>query len=134
MNYDVDENYTLHKNVWDYYKKKVTKLLGYSYNTARKTFNTYALELQVSNTIRRVLLGHTDSSMLSHYDNLNAKRFMEQVEVAHMSVLEDFRASKLMDLLLTKLRSLDVPEWLYNGDVYHEEDAFWDDYKESIKI
>lgn len=61
----MNENYTLHKNVWDYYKKRVTKLLGYSYNTARKTFNTYALELQVSDTIRRVLLGHTDSSMLS---------------------------------------------------------------------
>jgi hypothetical protein len=134
FNYDMDLHYTQHNNVWDYYKKRVSKLLGYSYNTARKTFNTYALELQVSDTIRRVLLGHTDSSMLSHYDDLNAKRFMKQVEVAHMSVLEDFRALELMELLLTKLGSLDVPEWLYNGTIYHEEDAFWDDYKASINI
>lgn len=134
FNYDVNKNYTLHKNVWDYYKKRVSKILGYSYNTARKTFNTYALELQVSDTIRRVLLGHSDSSMLSHYDNLNAKRFMEQVEVAHMRVLEDFKATELMELLLSKLKALDAPEWLYNDTIYLEERGFWEDYKASVKL
>ena len=101
----------------DTYKKRVKKLLGYSYKTARKTFTTYALELQVSATIRRILIGHQDQSVLSHYDNLSTKVVMEQVEQAHTSILERFKASELTQLLMDKLEDIKAPELLYNGTI-----------------
>ncbi|NNK70647.1 MAG: hypothetical protein HKO96_09225, partial [Flavobacteriaceae bacterium] len=57
FNYDTDNN-ELHKKVWDNYQKRIKELLGYSYKTARKTFDTYAMELKVTSTVRRILLGH----------------------------------------------------------------------------
>jgi site-specific recombinase XerD len=116
--YDVNKDYELHSNVWDTYKKRVTKLLGYSYKTARKTFNTYALELEVSDSTRRILLGHSDPSMLSHYDNLDTETIRKRVEDAHTSVLRRFKTSYLMDLMVEKLKEINAPELLYN-------DSFW---------
>lgn len=115
--YDVVKDYNLHSNIWDYYTKRVKKLLGYSYNTARKTFNTYALELQVSDTIRRILLGHADSTMLSHYDNLNTEAIREQVENAHKNVLERFNAPELTNLMMNKLESMNMPDVMYDDDI-----------------
>ncbi|MET6990049.1 phage integrase SAM-like domain-containing protein [Sediminicola arcticus] len=132
--YDVDTQYDVHGNVWDIYKKKVSRLLGYSYKTARKTFNTYALELSVSDTIRRVLLGHTDDSMLAHYDNLNTKKFVKQVENAHKKVLRDFKASELMELLLEKIKALEVPDFIYNDDLFMDEKGFWEEVHKALKI
>ncbi len=103
FNYDVESDYRLHKNVWDTYSKRINKMLGHSFKTARKTFNTYALELKVSDTIRRVLLGHSDESMLSHYDNLNTEEIRQQVEQAHSSILNEFKVSKLIELLEEKI-------------------------------
>ena len=121
--YDTDTDYELHSNVWDIYKKKITKLLGYSFKTARKTFNTYALELEVSDSIRRVLLGHIDSSVLSHYDNLNTEKIMEQVENAHKSVLKEFKANELTELLIDKLADIGAPEWIYDGTMFSDDEA-----------
>ena len=79
-----------------------------------------------------LLLGHADNTMLSHYDNVNAKRFMEQVEEAHMAVLRDFKAEELMNMLLNKIKAINVPEWIYDGTLYLEEKAFWKDYQKSV--
>ncbi|WP_375240017.1 hypothetical protein, partial [Aurantibacter sp.] len=69
FDYDI-QNTTLHKNTWDVYQRRVRKLLGYSYQTARKTYNTFATELEVSNTIRDILLGHAPQSINEkHYIN-----------------------------------------------------------------
>ncbi len=118
FNYDVVKDYKLHSNIWDYYTKRVKKLLGYSFNTARKTFNTYALELQVSDTIRRILLGHADPTMLSRYDNLSTKAIIEQVEHAHTSIIERFRASELTTLLLDKLKDINAPAMMYDKTIF----------------
>jgi hypothetical protein len=40
FDYDLTDNIK-HKNVWDVYQRRVKKLLGYSYQTARKTYNTF---------------------------------------------------------------------------------------------
>ena len=128
--YNTDTDYDLHSNVWDVYKKRITKLLGCSFKTARKTFNTYALELEVSDTIRRVLLGHIDDSMLSHYDNLNTAKIRGQVEDAHISVLKAFEVDKLMDLLCDKLSHLEVSKWVYDDTVILDENSFINSLKD----
>lgn len=121
--YNVDTDYILHSSLWDVYKKRVKKLLGYPYKTARKTFNTYALELEMSDSIRRILLGHIDDSMLSHYDNTNTSKIQQQVEDAHISILKEFKAKHLTKLLLSKLNTLDIPT------VYHYENTIHLDIK-----
>lgn len=117
FNYSVDNDYNIHKNVWDIYAKRVVKTLGYSFKTARKTFNTYALELQVSDTIRRVLLGHTDTSELRSYDNLQTDKIKQQVEEAHSNILKEFQVNELLIALKNKISELDVPEIIYDGSV-----------------
>lgn len=102
FNYDPKIEYVLHQNTWDVYKKKVKRLTGLSYNKARKTFDTIALELSVPDTIRRVLLGHADPSMLAHYDNTQTKRIQKQVEDAHKRVLKDFQVEEMVKQLLSK--------------------------------
>lgn len=121
FNYDLNKDYLLHSNLWDTYEKKIKKLLGFPYKTARKTFNTVALELAVSDTIRRVLLGHADPTMLSHYDNTQTKLITQQVDDAHLSVLKEFKVNELYDLLKNKLSELDVPKWVCEYDVWFRE-------------
>jgi hypothetical protein len=110
--YDPNRDYALHQNTWRLYKKKVRTLTGYPYKSARKTFDTIALELSVPDTVRRVLLGHADPSMLSHYDNTQTRRFKEQVEQAHRMVLRDFQTEEIIDALLDKLDALNAPKWI----------------------
>lgn len=139
FNYSVDEDYKLHCNVWDVYKKKVTKLLGFSFKTARKTFNTFALELSVSDTIRRVLLGHNDNSMLLHYDNLNTEKVKKQVQEAHMMVLKEFKVDEIVELLMKKIKEINVPEIIYSGTIYIAESEsgrkkdYMRDYEKCLK-
>ena len=90
FDYDLTDNIK-HKNVWDVYQRRVKKLLGYSYQTARKTYNTFATELEVSNTIRDILLGHAPQSINErHYVNRKTIKLSEKVQQAHTEILEDF--------------------------------------------
>ena len=80
------------------------KLLGYSYQTARKTYNTFATELEVSNTIRDILLGHAPQSINErHYINRRTIKISEKVQQAHTEILEDFRFDHLASLLYLKM-------------------------------
>ena len=95
-----------HKNVWDVYQRRVKKLLGYSYQTARKTYNTFATELEVSNTIKDILLGHAPQSINErHYVNRRTIKLSEKVQEAHTEILEDFRFEHLASLLYLKMLS-----------------------------
>ncbi len=108
FNYSLENDYRLHKNVWDTYTKRIFKLLGCSFKTARKTFNTHALELHVSDTIRRILLGHIDTSELRSYDNLRTEIINNEVEEAHQKVLKEFNVKDLVDKLQIKLHKLNI--------------------------
>ena len=93
-----------HKNIWDVYWRRVKKLLGYSYQTARKTYNTFATELEVSNTIRDILLGHAPQSINErHYINRRTIKISEKVQQAHTEILEDFKFDDLASLLYLKM-------------------------------
>jgi len=105
FDYDLTDNIK-HKNVWDVYQRRVKKLLGYSYQTARKTYNTFATELEVSNTIRDILLGHAPQSINErHYINRRTIKISEKVQQAHTEILEDFRFEHLASLLYFKMLS-----------------------------
>jgi len=103
FDYDLN-NQHLHKNLWDYYQKRIKKLLGTPFKTARKTFNTYATELEVSDTIKNILLGHAPQSLADkHYTNRRTKKISEKVQEAHEEILEEFNFSGCMPLLLAHM-------------------------------
>lgn len=103
FDYDLTDNIK-HKNIWDVYGRRVKKLLGYSYQTARKTYNTFATELEVSNTIRDILLGHAPQSINErHYINRRTIKISEKVQQAHTEILEDFKFDDLANLLYGKM-------------------------------
>ena len=105
FDYDLKDNIK-HKNIWDVYQRRVKKLLGFSYQTARKTYNTFATELEVSNTIRNILLGHAPQSINErHYINRRTIKISEKVQQAHTEILEDFRFDDLASLLYLKMLS-----------------------------
>ena len=103
FDYDLKDNIK-HKNIWDVYQRRIKKLLGYSFQTARKTYNTFATELETSTTIRNILLGHSAKTINErHYVNKRAVRLSEKVQQAHTEVLEDFDFEPLVFKTLTKL-------------------------------
>lgn len=103
FDYDLN-NLTIHKRIWGRYQKKIIKVLGYNFKTARKTYNTFATELEVSNTVRNILLGHSPSSVNErHYINRKTIKISEKVQEAHTEVLEDFNFKKLSTLLWVKM-------------------------------
>ena len=112
---------------------RIKRLLGAPYITARKTFTTYAGELEISDIIRRVLIGHVDQSMLSHYTNLNTLEFKQQVEDAHLKVLEKFRAYDLANELFDKLQAVDAPKWV-NLTLESFDDLTQKDIDEMVKV
>lgn len=135
FSYDIDTEYELHNNVWDAYKKKVKKLLGHSFNTARKTFDTYSANLDLSRTTRQILLGHIEDSMLWHYGDTNTDEIKTRVQEAHISILKAFDTDNLITLLLRKLDSLNLADWLQyeEGTVWLDQEAHWKHIKKSLK-
>jgi hypothetical protein len=133
--YDVDKDYQLHSNVWDSYKKHITRLLGHSFKSARKTFDTIAASLDISTTTRQILLGHNEDSMLWHYGDTNTDIIRERVEKAHIDILKSFDADALNKLLLDKLDEMNVVDYLKPNDsiVWLDEKAEWKHYKKLAK-
>ena len=83
--------------MFDVYQKHCKKLLGVPLKNARKSFNSYAFRLEISQEIRNVLLGHTNPNIIKHYDDLSF--IEEQVNAAHISVLKKFEVKTLVNLL-----------------------------------
>jgi hypothetical protein len=122
FNYNIDVDNDLHQNVWDNWKKRVSRLLGHSFKTARKTYDTTSAKLDISQTIRQILLGHIEDSMLYHYGDLNSVEISQQVQDAHLRVLEDFETDALIELMMQRLMALEqvkgLPEWLNPENVH----------------
>lgn len=88
--YDLDD-IKYHKNLWDTYQKRLPKLISASFKTARKTYNTYATELEYSDTIKAILLGHSPTTLADkHYTNKRTLKISEKVQNAHSEILEEF--------------------------------------------
>lgn len=111
FNYGIEQG-RKHRNLWDIYQKKIKKLLGISFKTARKTYNTFALELDMSDKVRRILLGHQDPSELRSYDNVTTEKMKAKIQKAHKKILVEFKAFELIDLLFNKIKTLNLPPTL----------------------
>ena len=107
FSYDLNDTKT-HKNVWDVYQKRIKELLGKPFKTARKTFESYALKLKVSQDIRFKLLGHANPTIKAHYQDWEWEELKEQVDEAHLEVLEEYKAKELLELLNEKAISLKI--------------------------
>ena len=104
FSYDLNDTKT-HKNVWDVYQKRIKELLGKPFKTARKTFESYALKLKVSQDIRFKLLGHANPTIKAHYQDWEWEELKEQVDEAHLEVLEEYKAKELLEALNLKAKS-----------------------------
>ena len=103
FDYNVDSK--THEYFWDNLSGHCSKLLGYSFKQARKTFNTQALKLKVTNDVRQVLLGQKNMTMLQYYDDLSV--IEDEVNEAHKDVLKAFEFEALVNLIVDKLKSVD---------------------------
>jgi hypothetical protein len=96
------EDHRVHKNTWDIYAKRSSRIL-LPFSAARKTFESYALMLNTSAEIRYRLLGHTDTSIKSFYQNWEWSELSKQIDAAHLSVLKAFDTEALFNELIDKV-------------------------------
>lgn len=103
--YDIN-NTTVHKNVWDVYQKSIRRLLGKPFKTARKTFESYALKLAISQDIRYKLLGHANPTIKAHYQDWEWDELKQQVDEAHQLVLKEYRVEEIYKAIDNRSRDL----------------------------
>ena len=118
--YKPNANYSKHVGFWRDYQSRIKNLTGYTFKEARKTFNTQAKELKITEDIRKILLGQKGDPLLSgHYDNNEVPVIKKQVDEAHEATLEAFDFDKIMDALYTKLKDIvktdNLPIWIFYG-------------------
>ena len=105
--YDINDT-KVHKDTWDTCKEDYKKLIGMPFKTARKTFESYALKLRISQDIRYKLLGHTDQTIKAHYQDWEWDELKEQVDEAHQEVLKEYRVEYLFDLINKRAGELEL--------------------------
>lgn len=118
FSYNIDVDNDLHQNVWDNWKKRVSKLLGHSFKTARKTYDTTSASLDFSQNIRQILLGHIEESMLYYYGDTQDDKISQRVQQAHLDVLRSFETDALIKQMMGSLKGLQLTEWLNPDNVF----------------
>jgi len=105
----------LHKNVWDVYIKRSKKVVGFPFKVARKTFESYAKYLKIPAEERYRLLGHQDKTIKSNYQNWEWDKLMDQVDEAHIKVLEEFQVKKIWYQLRKRGKEIGLNEAIVNN-------------------
>ena len=90
------------KTQWNTISKKCRKVGLPPFKTARKTFETYALKLQVSADIRYKLLGHATAGVKQNYQDWQWDELQDQIHEAHELVLSNFHIDTLYPALIKK--------------------------------
>ncbi|MDC1060997.1 phage integrase SAM-like domain-containing protein [Flavobacteriaceae bacterium] len=103
-----------HRNVWDVYTKRSRKVVGFPFKVARKTFETYALKLDVSTEVRYRLLGHQDRTIKKNYQNWEWDDMVEIVDKAHLKVMDEFEINKIWFALRRQACIKKLPAILFN--------------------
>lgn len=103
--YDINDT-LIHKNVWDVYQKRIKKLLGKPFKTARKTFESYALKLAISQDIRYKLLGHANPTIKAHYQDWEWDELKLQVDAAHSNVLNEYKSKEIYKAIYSRGKEL----------------------------
>ena len=94
------------ENLWNNLNKHLRKLDVYSFESARKSFNTTARILGIEEGIKKTLIGQTDHSIQRHYDNYNDPELVGKVQLAHLGIMHHFKVIELYELWLKKLEDL----------------------------
>lgn len=94
------------ENLWNNYNKHLRKLEVYSFESARKSFNTTARILNIPEGIKKTLIGQTDHSIQRHYDNFNDPELLAQVQLAHLQIMHRFNIIELYQMWLKKMEDL----------------------------
>ena len=117
------------ENLWNNFNKHLRKLEVYSFESARKSFNTTARILNVPEGIKKTLIGQTDHSIQRHYDNYNDPELLAQVQLAHLGIMHHFKVVELYEFWLKKLENLFGAQYddLYVG--LSSDIAYMDQYK-----
>ena len=101
--HNVDDIET-HKIACDVYQKKITKLINSPFKSARQTFNNYARKLKISQDMRNVLLGHVNTNIIKHYDDLS---FLEdEIHKLHVKILNEYGVPMLVKSLEKRFAKL----------------------------
>ena len=106
-----------HRNVWDVYTKRSRKVVGFPFKVARKTFETYALKLNISTEIRYRLLGHQDRTIKKYYQNWEWEDMIDLVDEAHQRVLSEFEIVRLWNALRKQAYLKKLPPILFNKNI-----------------
>ena len=107
----------LHKNVWDVYIKRSRKVVGLPFKTARKTFESFALKLGISQEIRYRLLGHQDRTIKRYYQNWEWDEMIDLVDEAHMRVLKALEVEKIWFQLRKRGKEIGLNEAIINKGI-----------------
>lgn len=107
----------LHKNVWDVYVKRSRKVVGLPFKTARKTFESFAMKLGISQEVRYRLLGHQDRTIKRFYQNWEWEEMIEIVDKAHMEVLKELEVEKIWFELRKRGKEIGLNEAIVNKGV-----------------
>jgi len=126
--HDVDDVST-HKMACDVYQKKIKELLEVPFKSARSTFNNYARKLKISEDMRNILLGHVNTNIIKHYDDLS---FLEdEVHKLHVKILKEYGVPSLVKLLENQFAKLGL-EFINNENIVLEWKGFGKHYSELI--
>ena len=87
------------KDKWNTLSKNCRKVGLPPFKTARKSFETYALQLQMSADIRYKLLGHATEGVKQNYQDWQWNKLQDQIHEAHEEVLADFHIDTHSTLL-----------------------------------
>ena len=105
--YKPNANYSKHVGFWRDYQTRIKIITGFTFKEARKTFNTQAKELKITEDIRKILLGQKGDPLLSgHYDNNEVPAIKKQVDEAHEATLTAFKFEDIFQSLGDKLKDM----------------------------
>jgi len=90
------------KDTWGTINKQLTKLDFPSLKTARKTFNTVALTLEISEETRKRLIGQGIDGVQRNYQDWEWKVLQDKINKAHINILKAFKTDKLYKALTDK--------------------------------
>tara|TARA_B110000259_G_C13993017_1_gene393288 strand:+ start:209 stop:1744 length:1536 start_codon:yes stop_codon:yes gene_type:complete len=92
--------------LWNNLNKHLRKLGLYSFQSARKSFNTTATHLRIPPDLRKTLLGQTDKSIQRSYNNYNDIRLVKDIQESHLQVMCSFKLVELFDKWVFKINEL----------------------------
>jgi len=90
------------KDTWNTLSKQCRKIGMPPFKAARKTFETYALKLEVSADIRYKLLGHATEGIKQNYQDWEWEELQDQIHQAHELVLANYHIDTLYPAYIKK--------------------------------